>query len=79
MVPTSTSPELIPIPMRQRSPKWDSTEASMSSAAASARSAWSGQRSGAPKTPSSPSPSSLFACPPCAVRIGTTTPKNSFR
>ena len=46
IVPTSTRPELIPIPIRQRSPKCDSTAASMSAAAASARSAWSGRGSG---------------------------------
>ena len=32
-----------------------------------------GQRLGAPKTPSRPSPSSLLTWPPCAVRTGTTT------
>ena len=51
----------------------------MSPAAASARSAWSGSRSGAPNTASRPSPRNLFAWPPCSVTHGTTIPKRSFR
>ena len=44
--------------------------AAISIAASTARSAWPGRRSGAPKTASSPSPTNLFAWPPWRTRTG---------
>ena len=49
------------------------TAAAIAHAALTARSAWSGNGSGAPNTASRPSPSNLSTWPPCSAMIGTIT------
>ena len=62
------------MPMLQRGRRSArSTSRAISSAAATQRSAWSAQRGRARRTPpSSPSPTNLFAWPPCSTSTGTT-------